>query len=75
MHGAVVAGSNVLSEGVTHVPASGSDKDAYVIPNTPGAALPNAGGSGTRLFTILGSILLTFALSGILLIRRQRTIY
>ena len=31
------------------------------IKNTPGAALPNTGGPGTRLFTILGSILVMFA--------------
>ena len=71
-HGAVAAGSNVLSEGVTHVPASGSDKDAFVIPNTPGAALPNSGGPGTRLFTILG--LMLTCLAGALLWRKRRLI-
>ena len=34
--------------------------------------LPHTGGSGTRMFTILGTVLITFA--GILLIRRRRTI-
>ena len=34
--------------------------------------LPHTGGSGTRMFTILGTVLIAFA--GILLIRRRRTI-
>ena len=42
------------------------------IENEPGAALPNTGGPGTRIFTILGSILILGA--GVLLWRRRRTI-
>ena len=42
------------------------------IKNTPGAALPNTGGSGTRLFKIFGSILILGA--GVLLWRRRRLI-
>ena len=44
----------------------------FVIENEPGAALPNTGGPGTRLFTILGSILILGA--GVLLWRRRRLI-
>ena len=40
------------------------------ITNTPGAALPNTGGPGTRFFTIFGSILILGA--GALLWRRRR---
>ena len=40
--------------------------------NTPGAELPHTGGPGTRLFTILGSILILGA--GVLLWRRRRLI-
>ena len=44
----------------------------YIINKQPGAALPNTGGPGTRLFTILG---LTLALgAGVLLWRRRRLI-
>ena len=43
-----------------------------IVGNTPGAALPNTGGPGTRLFTILGSILVMFA--GAMLARRRRLI-
>ena len=44
----------------------------FTVENTPGAALPNTGGPGTRLFTILGSILILGA--GVLLWRRRRLI-
>lgn len=40
--------------------------------NNPGVELPNTGGSGTRSFTILGSLMIFGA--GILLWRRQRLI-
>ena len=49
-----------------------STGNVFTIPNTPGAALPNTGGPGTRLFTILGSILILGA--GVLLWRRRRLI-
>ena len=42
------------------------------IGNEPGAALPNTGGQGTRLFTILGSIMILGA--GVLLLRRRTLI-
>ena len=42
------------------------------VENEPGAALPSTGGPGTRLFTILGSILILGA--GVLLWRRRRLI-
>ncbi len=48
------------------------DKLTIIVGNTPGAALPNTGGPGTRLFTILGSILIAGA--GVLLWRRRRLI-
>jgi len=43
-----------------------------IVGNEPGAALPYTGGPGTRLFTILGSILILGA--GVLLWRRRRLI-
>ena len=46
------------------------DNMTIIISNTPGAALPNTGGPGTRLFRILGSILIAGA--GVLLWRRKR---
>ena len=46
--------------------------NVFTVKNTPGAALPNAGGPGTWLFTILGNILIIGA--GALLWRRWRTI-
>jgi fibro-slime domain-containing protein/LPXTG-motif cell wall-anchored protein len=42
------------------------------VKNEPGAALPNTGGPGTRIFTILGSILILGA--GVLLLKRRKLI-
>ncbi|MBE6009164.1 MAG: LPXTG cell wall anchor domain-containing protein [Lachnospiraceae bacterium] len=44
------------------------DNTTIVVKNVPGAALPNTGGHGTRLFTILGSMMILGA--GVLLWRR-----
>jgi len=33
----------------------------FTVENTPGAALPESGGPGTRMFTLIGSMLLAFA--------------
>ncbi|MBQ9662305.1 MAG: LPXTG cell wall anchor domain-containing protein [Oscillospiraceae bacterium] len=61
----VVSGSeSVLSYSTTD--------EAILVKNTPGVALPNTGGPGTRIFTILGSILILGA--GVLLWRRRRLI-
>ena len=45
---------------------------SFTVGNQKGSALPNTGGPGTRLFTILGSILILGA--GVLLCRRRRLI-
>ena len=55
-----------------NVEASPEVPASFTIPNTPGVALPSTGGPGTRLFTILGSILAAGA--GLLLWRRRRLI-
>ena len=48
-------------------------KDALaVIENTPGAVLPNTGGSGTTIFYMIGLLLTSFAGTGILMKRRKR---
>ena len=61
------------SEIIRVLPITATQTDNVMIyGNTPGAALPESGGSGTRMFTILGTVLIAFA--GILLIRRRRTI-
>ena len=62
-----------VSQGtVTAWSLNGNAGSAFEIPNPPGAALPSTGGPGTRLFTILGSILILGA--GVLLWRRRRLI-
>ncbi|MBO6309606.1 MAG: LPXTG cell wall anchor domain-containing protein, partial [Oribacterium sp.] len=47
-------------------------EQSATVTNQAGSALPNTGGPGTRLFTILGSILILGA--GVLLWRRRRLI-
>jgi len=45
------------------------ENSTITLGNTPGAALPSTGGPGTRLFTILGLVLICFA--GVLYVRRR----
>ena len=52
--------------------SSGGRTIEITVRNEPGAELPYTGGPGTRLYTILGSILIAGA--GMLLWRRRRTI-
>ena len=52
--------------------AKDDENASFSVKNEPGAVLPNAGGPGTKLFTILGSILILGA--GVLLWRRRRFI-
>ncbi|MDO5138245.1 MAG: SpaA isopeptide-forming pilin-related protein [Oscillospiraceae bacterium] len=49
-----------------------NEKTELMVMNSAGVELPSTGGPGTRLFTILGSILVMFA--GVLLVRRRRYI-
>ena len=51
---------------------AGKTSGTIAVQNEPGAALPYTGGPGTKLFTILGSILILGA--GVLLWRRRRLI-
>ena len=50
--------------------ASESSNATAVVENTPGAELPHTGGSGTMIYTIIGTALI--AIAGILLVRRKR---
>ena len=49
-----------------------NDADTLVIPNKPGAALPNTGGSGAERLYLLGSALLTLAIAGLALSRKGK---
>lgn len=61
----------VTYENTDMVPYNPENK-TFTVKNEPGAELPESGGPGTGMFTILGTVLL--AIAGILLIRRRRTI-
>jgi LPXTG-motif cell wall-anchored protein len=69
---------NVDVTGVAHLEAeytmasSAWHTNSFFIENKPGASLPHTGGHGTRIFTILGAILIAGA--GLLLLRRRRAI-
>ena len=65
-------GTGTLDLTVPHALISPDLGNEFTVENEPGAALPNTGGPGTRLFTILGSILILGA--GVLLWRRRRLI-
>lgn len=72
--GYVITGSEIV-----FTAADGKiDKDdaetgfTFVVENPPGEPLPSTGGPGTRLFTVLGTILILGA--GVLLWRRRRLI-
>ena len=69
--GAITSTEGTIT-GVRYTAASETSDAEFIIPNEPGAALPNTGGPGTRLFTILGSIMILGA--GLLLWRRRRLI-
>ena len=67
---------NGIVSGVGDFDPNGSfryvDANNITVTNQKGVALPNAGGPGTRLFTILGAVLILGA--GVLLCRRRRLI-
>ena len=52
--------------------ASTAGDNSFYIENEPGAVLPSSGGPGTKLFTILGSVLIVGA--ALLLRRRRKTL-
>ena len=53
-----------------NIEAQSASNATFTVKNEPGAALPSTGGSGTRLYTILGMMLITFGAT-MLLFRRQ----
>ncbi len=55
----------------TFTPKTARVNAQATVENTPGSALPNTGGPGTKLFTILGSLMIMFA--GILLVKARKT--
>ena len=68
--GAVTMGTQ--ADTITYSATPTAENAELSIANTPGAALPNTGGPGTRLFTILGTILIAGA--GLLMWRKRRVI-
>ena len=50
-----------------------STNNEFTVRNEPGAALPNAGGPGTTLFTSLGAMLIALAGAGLVWMRKRRS--
>lgn len=50
------------------------DDEKFIVEvlNNPGVSLPDAGGPGSRLFTLLGTMLVTLAAGGLVWIRKRR---
>lgn len=44
---------------------------SFLVGNTPGTSLPHTGGPGTRLFTLIGAMLIAFAGFGIIVRKRR----
>ena len=57
---------------VDWTPASGNKLALVKIKNTPGAALPNTGGSGTTMFYLIGLILTAIAGAGLVMRRKKK---
>ena len=60
-----------LKENQEHI-SMDNEGVTIVIDNTPGAALPNTGGPGTRMLYLLGTILTVFAAAGLVMLRCKR---
>ena len=60
------------STGVRYSALTTSFDDTFIVPNTPGAALPSTGGPGTSRIYLLGSILTGLALAGLVMGRQRR---
>lgn len=61
-------------ENVRYTAASGTADATFIVPNTPGVALPSTGGIGTTPFRTLGATLVTLAslLYGFITFRKSR---
>lgn len=57
-----------LKENQEHI-SMDNEGVTIVIDNTPGAALPNTGGPGTRMLYLLGTILTAIAAAGLVMLR------
>ena len=63
--------SNVIA-GVSYVPDDDRATATFTVGNTPGAALPNSGGPGTSMISLLGISLICLACAGYVMKRRRK---
>ena len=66
----IITGTDGTITGVRYSAATETNDAEFIVPNTPGASLPSAGGIGTTIFYIFGSMLAVGC--AIVLIARRR---
>ena len=69
--GAITSTQGTIT-GVRYTAASETSDAAFIVPNEPGAALPNTGGPGTTVLYSLGIMLTVFAGAGLVMRKRRR---
>jgi LPXTG-motif cell wall-anchored protein len=69
--GGTITSTEGTITGVRYTAATETSNAEFIVPNPPGAALPNTGGPGTRMLYLLGGILTLGA--AFLLTRRKIT--
>ena len=67
-----ITSSDMNEELVTILVKSSTEPAGFQIGNTPGAALPNTGGPGTRIFYMIGALATILAASGLIVMRKRR---
>ena len=69
--GAITSTEGTIT-GVRYTAASETSDAEFIIPNEPGAALPNTGGPGTTVLYLLGIMLTGLAGAGLVMRKRRR---
>ena len=64
-------GAGALDTSIQHEMISPNSGNEYKVENEPGVELPHTGGPGTRLFTLIGAMLIAFAGFGITEMKRR----
>ena len=72
-NGAITNTTGTLTD-VRYTAATSSTDATFIVPNTPGVALPSTGGPGTTALYLLGIMLTAFAGAGLVMRKRRRDV-